>query len=174
MSEIIIIAAVAQNNVIGKDNQIPWHIPADFLHFKNLTMGHPVLMGDRTFESLPGGALPGRANIVLTKDPSFSASGVIIKNSFESAFEYCQNELDDPEINNSKIYIIGGATIYRLGLEFADKLELTRIFKDYNGEVKFPEINFDEWNLEKETQEIFVDKNGEKIEYSFQTWNRKK
>lgn len=142
MTEIIIIAAIAENNVIGKDNDIPWRIKEDFLHFKNLTMGHPCIMGDRTFESLPTRPLPGRENIICTLNKNYKAQGATVFNSFDAAIEYCKDK--------EKVYIIGGATIYRLGLNVADTLELTRVHMNPEGDTFFPEINFDEWKLIKE------------------------
>lgn len=141
MTEIIIIVAVAENNVIGKDGKIPWHIKEDFQHFKKLTMGCPCIMGDKTYESLPIKPLPGRENIVLTFDKNYHPEGVIIKYSFEDALEYCKN--------NEKIFIIGGASIYKQGLKFANRMELTRIHKNYEGDTYFPEFDENEWIIEK-------------------------
>jgi len=156
MTEIIIITAVAENNVIGKDGKIPWHIKEDFQHFKNLTLGYPCIMGDKTYESLPIKPLPGRENIVLTFDKNYNPKGVTIKYSFEDAFEHCKGK---------KIFIIGGASIYKQGLKFADRMEITRIHKAYDGDTYFPEVNFDEWEIEKKE-----DHNG----FSFITYVRKK
>jgi dihydrofolate reductase len=141
MTEIIIIAAVAENNVIGKQGKIPWHIKEDFLHFKELTMGHPCIMGDKTYESLPVKPLPGRENIVLTFDKDYHPAGAVIKYSFGEALDHCRDK--------EKVYICGGATIYRLALPFADTLELTRIHKKYDGDTFFPEINLNDWKLVK-------------------------
>ena len=141
MKEIIIIAAVAENNIIGKDGKIPWHIKEDFQHFKELTMGCPCIMGDKTYESLPIKPLPGRENIVLTFDKNYHPKGAIIKYSFEDALEYCKN--------NEKIFIIGGASIYKQGLKFANRMELTRIHKNYEGDTYFPEFDENEWKVEK-------------------------
>ncbi len=160
MSEIIVIAAVAKNNVIGNGLKIPWHIKDDFLHFKKLTLNHPVIMGDMTYESLPNKPLPERENIVLTFDKTYNPSGVVIKYSFEEALEYCKD--------NEKVFIIGGASVYALGLKAADTLELTRIHKDFDGDIYFPEINFDEWELIKQTDRV-DEKYGE---YSFITYKR--
>ena len=141
MTEIIIIAAVAENNIIGKDGKIPWHIKEDFQHFKELTMGYPCIMGDRTYESLPIKPLPGRENIVLTFDKDYHPNDVIIKYSFEDAFEHCKN--------NEKIFIIGGASIYKQGLKFANRMELTKIHKNYEGDTYFPKFDENEWVIEK-------------------------
>jgi len=157
MAEIVVIAAVADNNVIGKDGDIPWRISEDFRHFKELTMGHPCIMGDVTFKSLPDNArpLPGRENIVLTFRKDYKPQGTTVFNDFDKAIEYVK---DKP-----KAFICGGATIYRLGLEVADTLELTRVHMQPEGDTLFPEIDFSKWKLVRE----------EKHEkYSFLTYRR--
>ncbi|MBU1078404.1 MAG: dihydrofolate reductase [Spirochaetes bacterium] len=161
MSEIIVIAAVAKNNVIGNGLKIPWHIKEDFRHFKELTLHHAVIMGDRTYESLPNKPLPQRENIVLTFDRNYHPEGTVIKYSFEEALEYCNDK--------EKVFIIGGASIYALGLKVADTLELTRIHSDFEGDIFFPEINLNEWDLVKK-----IDKRDEQVgDYSFLTYKRK-
>ena len=142
MPEIIFIAAVADNNVIGKDDDIPWRISEDFQHFKALTMGHPCIMGDKTYESLPVKPLPGRENIILTFDRNYHPEGAVIMYSFEEALHY----LNDRE----KVFICGGASVYKIGLEVADRLELTRVHQRPEGDTFFPEVNFKEWKLVKE------------------------
>ncbi|MBN2112106.1 dihydrofolate reductase [Candidatus Woesearchaeota archaeon] len=169
MAEIIVIAAVAQNNAIGKDGDIPWRLSEDFQHFQKKTMGHPCVMGDKTYESLPDNAkpLPGRENIVLTFDKSYNPPGTKIFFSWDDAMEYLKGK--------EKVYICGGASIYRLGLKVADTLELTRIHKDIDGDTFFPEINFDEWELvKKEDSEGINKKNKELLKFSFLTYRRKK
>ncbi|TKJ17262.1 diacylglycerol kinase [Candidatus Woesearchaeota archaeon B3_Woes] len=171
MTEIIIIVAVAQNNTIGKNNDIPWRIKEDFQHFKDLTMGFPCIMGDKTYESLPDNAkpLPGRENIVLTFDKEYKPEGVTVMHDFNEAIEYCKKK------GYEKAFITGGATIYRLGLEIADTFELTRVHKDYDGDVFFPEVNFDEWKLvKKENHEGKDTNNNEEVRFSFLTYKRKK
>lgn len=160
MAEIIIIAALAKNNVIGKDGRIPWHIRDDFQHFKELTMGYPVIMGRKTYESLPETArpLPGRENIVITANQDYiPENGVVLKYSLEDALGYCKEK--------EKAYIIGGAGVYAQGMRYADKLELTFIDKEYDGDTFFPEIDYSIWDLiNKEDHEGF----------SFNTFVRKK
>jgi len=155
MSEIIIIAAVAKNNVIGKDGKIPWHIKEDFQHFKELTLKHPVIMGRKTFESLPIKPLPGRINIVITRQPGLNYEGVIVKNSIDEAIEYCKD--------SEKIFIIGGQSVYEQGMKFADRLEITRLNKEYEGDTFFPKFDSNEWILKKKEEH-----NG----YSFNTYVR--
>lgn len=155
---LTVISAVAKNGVIGKDGDIPWRIKEDFARFKKLTWGHPCIMGDRTYISLPKSARPlqGRENIVLTRDKNFSEPGITIFHSWEEALEY---------VKDKEAYICGGASIYKLGLTVADKLELTRIDKEYEGDTYFPEVNWDEWELVQEDK---------REGFSFQTYKRKK
>ena len=155
MAEIIIIAAIAENNVIGKDNDIPWHIKEDFLHFKELTMGNACIMGDRTYESLPARPLPGRENIVLTLDENYNPPGTTVFNSLEKALEYCSDR--------DRVFICGGATIYKLTLPYAHTLELTRVHMSPEGDTCFPEVDFNEWELVKEEKHSG---------YSFLTYRR--
>lgn len=162
MSEIIIIAALAKNNIIGNGLQIPWHIKEDFQHFKQLTLHHPVIMGDKTYESLPIKPLPERENIILTFDKNYHPKGSIIKYSLEAALEYCKDK--------EKVFIIGGASVYKITLKIADTLELTRIHSDFEGDIYFPEFNFAEWDLIKQKDNV-DQKYGP---YSFLTYKRKK
>jgi dihydrofolate reductase len=158
MVEIIVIAAIAENNVIGKDGDIPWRISEDFEHFKELTLGCPCIMGDITFKSLPDNArpLPGRENIVLTFNKEYNPEGTTIFHSWEDAIEYVKGK--------DKAYICGGASIYKLGMKVADTLELTRVHRTVEGgDTFFPEINFDEWELKNEEKHK---------KYSFLTYSR--
>jgi dihydrofolate reductase len=144
MKEIIIIVAISKNNVIGKNNKIPWYIKEDFLHFKEITTNHPVIMGKNTFLSLPKKPLPKRTNIVLVfKDDNFNYPETIIKNNLEEAIEYAHT-IDD------KAYIIGGGFVYKQAMEIATKLEVTLIDKEYEGDVFFPKINSNLWEIIKE------------------------
>lgn len=157
MAEIIVIAAIAKNNVIGNKGDIPWRIKEDFLHFKKKTMGHSCIMGDRTYESLPVKPFEGRENIILTFDKNYHPKGTVVFYNFEDALRHVEKK--------EKAFICGGATVYRIGLKIADTLELTRVNLTPEGDTYFPEINFDEWNLVNE-------ENHEK--YSFMTYRRKK
>jgi dihydrofolate reductase len=171
MTEIIVIAAIAENDIIGKDGDIPWRIKDDFLHFKKLTTGHPCIMSDVTFESLPEQSrpLPNRENIVLTFRKDYHPQGTTIFHSFEDAIKYCNDKQEE------KAYITGGSSIYRLGLEVADTLELTRIHKNYEGDVSFPEINFGLFEKASQTKSSGQDTiNNEPVEFSFLTYKRKK
>ncbi|GIW62908.1 MAG: dihydrofolate reductase [Patescibacteria group bacterium] len=138
---ISIIAAVAEKNyVIGANNKLIWHIPADLKRFKSLTYGHHIIMGRKTYESL-GKPLPGRTNIVLTRDKHYSVEGGLVFNSLESALDYCRDE------NESEVFIIGGAEIYKQSLNLADRLYITWVKGDYKGDSYFPNFDLNNWSL---------------------------
>jgi dihydrofolate reductase len=139
--EKIIIAAVAENNVIGKENDIPWHYPEDLKHFKQTTTGFPVVMGSNTYLSLPDSyrPLPGRTNIVLTREELDIDESVKQANSLEEAWELAS------ENGKQKLFIIGGASVYSQTLEIADRMILTVIHKEFDGDTFFPEWNEDNW-----------------------------
>ena len=130
MPKISLIAAMAKNRVIGKDNQMPWHLPADLKHFKSITLNHPVIMGRKTYQSI-GKALPNRRNIVITRDKSFSVDDAEIFYDLESAVASC-NDI-------AEIMIIGGANIYQQMLPRADSLYITFIDLDVAGDSHFPD-----------------------------------
>jgi dihydrofolate reductase len=132
------IVAVAKNNVIGSDNQIPWYLPADFAWFKRVTMGHAIIMGRKCFRSI-GRPLPKRTNIVITRDPFFVADGVIIVHSIEQALEFA---LDTGE---TEAFIIGGGEIYRQSIEYWDKVYVTDVDLEVKGDVFFPALSTEEW-----------------------------
>ena len=132
---INIIVATSENNVIGKGNDIPWYIPKDLEHFKKLTTGNTVIMGRKTYESLPKEyrPLPNRINIVITRDKSYQAKGYLVVNSLEDALRKADNDRE--------IFIIGGGQIYREGLKFAERIYLTKIHKNISGDTYFPKLN---------------------------------
>lgn len=170
MTQIIIISAVAQNGVIGSKNDIPWRISDDFKRFKALTMGHPCIMGDSTYKSLPEKSrpLPGRENVVLTLDPNYHPEGATVFNDFNEAIAYVRNKGEE------KAYITGGATIYKLGLAVADTLELTRIHRDVDGDVRFPEYNPDDWQLiASEDHEAMDTISNTMVKFTYETYKRK-
>lgn len=142
--EKIIIVAVSENGVIGKDGDIPWHYPEDLKHFKKKTMDHPVIMGSSTYRSLPEDfkPLPGRKNIVLTRSGIDVDESVSVANSLDEAWKIA-GEYDE------KAFIIGGATIYEQTLDEADKLVLTRIHEEYDGDTFFPDWNKENWKEAK-------------------------
>ncbi len=138
MSKISIIAAVADNYAIGKANNLPWHLPADLKHFRQLTTGHAIVMGKRTFESLPNGPLPNRKNIVLTSVMSEGVNeGYFEADSLEDAVFLCEHE--------EKVFIIGGATVYKQSIDKVDTMYITWIHNDFSADTYFPEIDFNDW-----------------------------
>jgi dihydrofolate reductase len=164
------IACAARNDVIGNGPDIPWSIREEFRHFTSTTMGSPCVMGDVTFESLPPRfrPLPGRENIVLTLDPEYHPAGVTLFRDFEEAMEYVGG------LNVPRAFICGGATIYRLALDRADTLKLTRLDRDYSGDATFPKVDPSLWRLVASRPASGVDRNtGELVSWEYQTWRRK-
>ncbi|HEX9397265.1 MAG TPA: dihydrofolate reductase [Burkholderiales bacterium] len=140
MTTIYLVAAVAANGIIGKDGGLPWRLPEDLKHFKNLTLGHPVIMGRKTWESL-GKALPGRENIVVTRQAGYEAPGAAVASSLDAALALCAGE--------SVAFVIGGAELYAAALPVASGLVMTEIHKDYTGDARFPAYDRSRW---RETQ----------------------
>ena len=138
--EITIIAAVSENNVLGKNNKLIWHIPDDLKRFKKLTLGHSVIMGRKTFESITQ-PLPQRKNIILTRNKNYKAKGALIAHNVKEALNFCEND--------NQPFIIGGGEIYKLFMNISNKIELTRIHKSYDGDAFFPEILEEKWKLVK-------------------------
>ena len=159
---IVIIAAVAQNNALGKDNQLIWHLPDDFKRFKSLTTGHFIIMGRKTFESFPK-PLPNRTHVVITRQKNYKPEGCIVVNSLKEAIESCPK--------NETIYIIGGGEIYNQSMEIADKIEITRVHHAFEADTFFPEIDVKKWNLIFEELHSKDDKHH--YDFSFQTYSRK-
>lgn len=151
-----IIAAMGENRVIGSHNQLPWHLPADLRHFKQLTIGHTIVMGRKTYESI-NKPLPQRKNIILTQDKSFQAPGCEILHSVAEIYKLKQS----PE----EIFIIGGAKIYQLCLPYADRIYLTIIHHAFTGDTFFPEFNNAEWYEESREKHAIDQEN--KYAYSF-------
>jgi dihydrofolate reductase len=141
---IALIAAVAENGVIGVDGEMPWHLPADLKHFKETTMGHPVIMGRRTYESIAAdidGPLPGRTNIVLSRGSPEVPDSVVVADSVDAAVEAARQAAGDTET----VYVIGGAAIYTQFLPQADRLVLTEIESTYAGDTSFPDWERNDW-----------------------------
>lgn len=137
---ISIIAAMDRNHLIGNNNQLPWHLPADFAHFKSVTMGKPIIMGRKTFESI-GKPLPGRTNIVLSRNPELQFEGAKCVTSFEAAMAIV------PDVE--ELMVIGGSTIYEMLLPRADRLYFTFVDAEFEGDAWFPEYDKNQW-LEKD------------------------
>lgn len=158
---ICLIAALATNRVIGKNNALPWHLPADLKRFKALTMGHPVVMGRKTFESI-GRPLPGRRNLVITRNRGYSATGCEVVHSLDAAIAAC--------VGARQIFIIGGAELYRESLPHAHCLEFTEIRAEIEGDATFPEFSMSEW---RETgREIHTGESGIPFRYDFARYER--
>lgn len=165
MSTISIIAAIAENNAIGKDLQLLCHMPADMKRFKDLTTGHAVIMGRKTFESLPKGALPNRKNIVLTSLPEAGFVNCFACESMHDALDLCEKE--------ETLFIIGGALVYRQALQRAEKMYITRIHHEFkDADTFFPIVNWDMWE-ETERQDFPADEKNP-YPYSFITYTRKR
>ncbi|MFQ2149489.1 type 3 dihydrofolate reductase [Aeromonas jandaei] len=162
--KISMIAAMAHDRVIGKDNQMPWHMPADLAHFKRVTLGKPVLMGRKTFESI-GRPLPGRRNLVISRNPDYQADGIEVVGSVEAALAL----LADNEV--AEVMVIGGGHLYAELLPKADCLYLTRIELEVEGDTRFPAFADEQWQcVERETHQA-DEKNPHP--YRFETWLRK-
>jgi dihydrofolate reductase len=149
---ISFILAMDENRVIGKDNQLPWHLPSDLKYFKTVTMGHPVVMGRKTYESI-GRLLPGRENIILTRDRDYSVEGGIVFHSDEEFLEYTKK---NPE---EEYFVIGGAEIFNLLMDKVDILYITEIHAKFEGDTFFPEINEDIWTLVSSEKGVTDEKN---------------
>lgn len=155
----IIVAIAASNNAIGKDNSLLWHISEDLKRFKEITSNHKILMGRKTFESLPG-ILPNREHIILTRDKNFNVDSdkVTIINNIEDAIKYYKD-------SNEEIFIIGGGEIYKEFLPFANKLYLTKVYKDFDADTFFPQINLDEWKVIHTSETKIDEKSGLNFEF---------
>ncbi len=138
---LTIIAAAAENNALGKDNDLVWHLPDDFKRFKRLTSGHHIIMGRKTFESFPK-LLPDRTHVIITRKNDYKPEGTIVVHSLEEAIRV--SKLDEQP------FIIGGGEIYKMGMKVADKIELTRVHGEFDADTFFPEFDENEWNLVKE------------------------
>lgn len=154
MTEIILVAAMAENGVIGADGEMPWYFPEDLQHFKETTMGHPVIMGRRTYESIVadlGGPLPGRTNIVLTTQSLDVPEGVLLAGDIDEAIDTAR------DIDDEVVYVVGGGTVYEQFLSLAEWMILTEIDESYEGDTYFPEVEREEWmEIERDEHEGFA------------------
>lgn len=162
MKNISIIVAIASNYAIGKDNQLLWHISEDLKHFKKITSGHPVIMGKKTYESLPFKPLPNRDNIVLTDIAGEAIPGCTMVYSIPQILELCKNK--------EECFIIGGGSVYKQFMPFAETLYITWVDKDFDADVFFPNISDKDWKL-VDNEEQFCDKNN--FSYFFRVYKRK-
>ena len=156
------MAAIADNNALGKDNQLIWYLPGDLKRFKRMTLNHAVIMGRKTFESL-GKPLPNRINIIITRDKNYKAEGCVIVNSLKEALKAAKEEDENP-------FILGGAEIYKQAMPFADKLDLTFVHHKFDADVFFPEIDKTIWK--ERSREDFKADEKNKYDYSFVTFQR--
>ena len=160
---VIMIAAVAENNALGKNNNLLWHLPNDFKRFKQITSGHHIIMGRKTFESFPK-PLPNRTHVIITRQNDFEHEGCIVVQNIEKALSVCPI--------NENLYIIGGGEIYQQSISFADQLDITRVHHSFDADVYFPEIDPEIWELTSETYHSKDERH--LFDYTFQTFVRKK
>ncbi|MGA9326694.1 MAG: dihydrofolate reductase [Salegentibacter sp.] len=159
---ITMIAAAAENNALGKDNDLVWHLPDDFKRFKKLTTGHTIIMGRKTFESFPK-LLPNRKHVVITRQRDYSPEGAVVVGSIKEALTKAEDDRQP--------FIIGGGEIYRLAMDKADKIELTRVHGRFEADTFFPEIDEKKWKL---TAEEFHDKDeNHNYPFTYLTYERK-
>jgi dihydrofolate reductase len=156
-----IIAAVSENNALGKENKLLWHLPADLKRLKSLTMGHHLIMGRKTFESL-GKPLPGRTHVIISRQKNYQPDGVTVVDSLEKAIEFAKHD--------DQAFVFGGGEIYRLALPFVKKIYLTRVKALFEGDTYFPELISDEWKMVKCESYLPDEKN--LFYYSFEEYNK--
>ncbi len=159
---ITLIAAAAENNALGKDNQLIWHLPDDFKRFKQITTDHYIIMGRKTFESFPK-PLPNRTHVIITRQKDYTVEDCIVVNSIEEAIAISPKEED--------VFIIGGAEIYNQSIDFADKIELTRVHANFEADAYFPEINANKWKVDFE--EFHPKDEKHNFDFTFQTFIKK-
>lgn len=165
---ITLIVAASENHVIGRDGDLPWKLPADLARFKKLTMGHPLIMGRKTYESI-GRPLPGRVSIVLTRDPSWQPGNdaVLVAGTLNQAMQLAKTAAGT---KNDTAFVIGGGEIYRLALSQADCVELTRVHATVDGDATFGPLDPSEWRLATSEQRPVDDKNEHAC--TFEVWKR--
>ena len=161
---ISVLVAMDKNRLIGKDNDLPWRLPADLAYFKKITMGHSIVMGRKTYESI-GRPLPGRENIIVTRNKDYVAPGCKVINTTEEIIQL------EAVQEHKELFVIGGAEIFTEVLPFANKLYITMIDEIFDGDTYFPEVEKAEWTLISEEQGIKDDKNP--YLYYFQVFERK-
>lgn len=161
--KVSLIAAVSENGVIGHEGGMPWHLPDDFRFFKRKTTGHCLIMGRKTLDSI-GGVLPGRTSIVMTRDASWQRDGVLTAGDLDSALALARERGDD------EAFIGGGEAIYRLALPHADRIYLTRVHAELEGDVRFPDFDTAEWKLVDEDAHEADDRHAHA--FTIQTWER--
>jgi len=158
---VSLIVAISENGVIGRDSDLPWRLSADLRRFKRLTMGHHIIMGRKTFESI-GRLLPGRTSVVITRQPDYTVEGALVAHDFDGAMRLCG---DDDEV-----FVIGGGQIYNLALPQTERLYVTRVHANVDGDTHFPEIDIKQWRLLEEERFDADDRN--EHEHTFSVYER--
>jgi dihydrofolate reductase len=159
---ITMIAAAAENNALGKDNELVWHLPDDFKRFKKLTTGHHIIMGRKTWESFPR-PLPNRTHIVITRNTSYVAEGAIVVHDMIDALAFAKED--------ANAFIIGGGEIYTIGLDYATHIELTRVHGSFEADAFFPNIDTSKWKLQNSEFHDKDDKHA--VAFTYETWTKK-
>ena len=159
---ITIVAAIGNNNTLGKDNQLLWHLPKDLKHFKTLTENHPVVMGRKTFESI-GKALPNRTNIVVSRKENWFQEGILIVSTLKEALKFAK-KIDE------NVFVIGGGEIYKQTLDLADKLEITHVDANLEADTFFPKIDLKIW--QKTNEECLSKDDNNEFDFCFQTYEK--
>ncbi len=159
---ITLIAAVAENNALGKDNQLLWHLSDDFKRFKSVTTGHHIIMGRKTFESFPK-PLPNRTHVIISRQKYSAPEGCIVVDSLQKALSVCPK--------NEEAFIIGGGEIYSQSIEMADKLDITKVHQSFDADTFFPDVDLDKWELS--FSEFHPKDEKHAFDFSFQTYVRK-
>lgn len=158
------IVAMSKNRVIGKDNQMPWHLPADLQYFKKTTLHHHIILGRKCYESI-GKPLPRRVNIIVTRNKDWKMEGGVVLHSLEAALDYAKSA------GETEVFITGGGEIYKQSMDWWDKLYLTEVDIETDGEIFFPEMKWDEWDLLSAEQHLSGVKNA--YNYAFKVYKRK-
>jgi dihydrofolate reductase len=159
--KVTLLVAMGENRVIGQDGRLPWHLSSDLKRFRALTMGHPIIMGRRTFDSI-GRALPGRRTIVLSRDPNLVCEGAWVAASLEEAFRLAA---DDPEV-----FVVGGSGVFEEALPWATHIALTRVHASPEGDVRFPDIDWSQWRRTSITRGEADERNDHA--WTFETYER--
>lgn len=160
MTQLSTIVAIANNRVIGINNTLPWHLPEDLKRFRALTMGHHIIMGRKTYESL-GRLLPGRTTVIVTRNQTYAVEGALIANSLQDAIAQCKGD--------DEAFLIGGAELYQDGLKFSDKLYITEIDLNVVGDAHFPDFDSQDW--QEIAREAHVSEKG--LKFNYVTYQRK-
>lgn len=158
---VTLIVAISENNAIGKNNQLLWHLPADLKHFKEITSGHPIIMGRKTYDSI-GRPLPNRRNLVITRQSDLTIANVEVVGSIAQAISLCNAE--------NEVFVIGGAEIYKQAIAFANKIYLTTVHENYEADVFFPTLKESEWKEISKEYHQADEKNN--VAYTFSTLER--